>query len=345
MDPYALLTRGTSEVITEEEARTLITRKFTGYIGFEPSGIPHIALGLLWPRKIAEIVDAGCEMTVYLADWHAMVNDKLGRDMGRIRASGRIFERVMRRMGVPDGVKFIWASDVLDDPEYWKMLLNVAKNSSLKRLVRALPIMGRSETDANLDFSKYIYPLMQVTDIFFLEFDLALGGMDQRHAHMLARDIADKMGMKKVVAIHSPLISSLKGRGRMDPVSDPSAIKMSKSDVSSGIFMFDSPDEIRRKISASFCPAQTIAENPVADILKLVILPRYPQGITISRPEGKGGPIHVSDEAAFSQMYSSGGIHPADLKTTVADYLVELLEPMKALGEELRSDIDTVLSR
>ncbi len=342
MDRYGLLARGTSEVITEDEARKMVAGQYTGYIGFEPSGMPHIALGLMWPWKISEVVEAGCKMTVYLADWHAFVNDKLGRDMERIRASGRIFERVMRTMGVPDSVRFLWASEVLDDPEYWHMLLNVAKNSSLKRLVRALPIMGRSESDANLDFSKYIYPLMQVTDIFFLGFDLALGGMDQRHAHMLARDIADKMGKKKVVAVHTPLISSLKGKGRMDPVSDPNTVKMSKSDTSSGIFMFDSPEEVRRKISSSYCPQGEVAENPVVDIVKHVILPRFPKGITINRPENKGGPIVVENEDAFIQMFISGNIHPADLKSAVSDYIVKLLEPMHGLREELRKDLETV---
>jgi len=42
---------------------------------------------------------------------------------------------------------------------------------------------------------------MQVNDIFYNDFDVAFGGMDQRHAHMLARDIAERMHRKKVISI------------------------------------------------------------------------------------------------------------------------------------------------
>ena len=68
MDRYQLLTRNTIEVVTEEEARKLLDGKSTGYIGFEPSGLPHIAMGIMWPLKIRDAVESGIDMTVLLAD-------------------------------------------------------------------------------------------------------------------------------------------------------------------------------------------------------------------------------------------------------------------------------------
>ncbi|GAG83362.1 unnamed protein product, partial [marine sediment metagenome] len=55
---------------------------------------------------------------------------------------------------------------------------------------------------------------MQVSDIFYLELDVAYGGMDQRHAHMLARDISKKLGRKPPVALHTPLMTGLQAGGR-----------------------------------------------------------------------------------------------------------------------------------
>ena len=137
-------------------------------------------------------------------------------DINLIRESGNRLKNSMIYAGLSPEVEFIWASDVVANPSYWELLLQTAKNSSLLRIRRSLPIMGRTEEDADKDFSKYIYPLMQVTDVFYLNSDLALGGTDQRHAYMLARDIAEKMGRKKPVLMEMPLIASLKGRGRMD---------------------------------------------------------------------------------------------------------------------------------
>src|SRR5437867_13434657 len=91
---------------------------------------------------------------------------------------------------------------------------------------------------------------MQVADIHWMDLDLALGGMDQRHAHMLYRDVAPKIGWKQVVALHTPLLPSLDGGGRMDLI----AGKMSKSRPDSSILLNDSPQEVERKISKAFCP-------------------------------------------------------------------------------------------
>ncbi|MEM0156579.1 MAG: tyrosine--tRNA ligase [Thermoplasmataceae archaeon] len=313
------------EIVTPEELHSLSSGS-TGYIGFEPSGLPHIATGIMWPRKINRLVDSGISMKVLLADWHAMVNDKLGGDLQRIRESGTLMMKCMKAQGLYSEVEFVWADDLVSGSDYWKKLLMVAKNSNLSRIRRALPIMGRSEDDADSDFSKYIYPLMQVTDIFFMKLDVAVGGMDQRHAHMLARDIAAKMGEKKPVSLHAPLLGSLKGSGRMD-----SFKKMSKSDPDSAIFMSDSRKDVERKIKSAFCPVAEIEGNPLVEIMKHVVFPYLGREIIINRPQSKGGDITFRSYGEFELEYSSGKIHPMDLKAALSSYLNEMMEPSRSV--------------
>ncbi len=325
MFPVNILSRNMAEVVTVEEAEKLDPDSSTAYIGFEPSGLPHIATGILWAMKVKELAEAGVRVTVLLADLHSQINDKLGGDLKKIRESGKMIERCMKAYGLPSNVEFKWATDVVNDREYWTTLIKVAKSSTLSRLKRSLPIMGRTEEDAEGDFSKFIYPLMQVTDIIYSGFDIALGGMDQRHAHMLQRDIAERMGVKKVVSVHGNLLESLKGTGRMDPFK-----KMSKSDADSAIFMTDSESDVNRKISSAFCPVKEVSGNPVVDILKYIILPYSEDGIEITRPPSKGGAIRFKDFAEFSGVYERGEIHPLDLKKAVAAALNSLMEKGRA---------------
>ncbi len=315
------------EVVTEEELKELNLKNASAYIGFEPSGTAHIGTALLWTDRVNNLVNAGISVKILMADWHAMINDKLGGDLERIRQSGKLMVDCFRALGMDSRVEIIWASDMVNSPDYWMDLLKVAKSSSLPRLRRALPIMGRSEDDADKDFGKYIYPLMQVTDIFRLKVDICLGGMDQRHAHMLARDIADKLGAKKAVSLHGPLIGSLKGSGRMD---SENFKKMSKSDPDSGILVSDSPEEMRRKIGQAFCPVGQSKGNPVIDIAKYVLLPRM-NGIFIERPEKKGGPITIETAEMLESLYNEGKIHPMDLKSAVAENLARILEPARKI--------------
>ncbi|MEM3675830.1 MAG: tyrosine--tRNA ligase [Thermoplasmataceae archaeon] len=319
-----ILRRNMVEVVTPEEVTALGEKPLKAYIGFEPSGIPHIATGLMWPRKLNDLVEMGIDVTVLLADWHARVNDKLGGDIEKIRESGNLIRECMISVGLSRKVKFVWAKDLVSDTEYWEKLLDVAKHLGLPRIRRALPIMGRSEEEADRDFSKYIYPIMQVTDIIYMDLDIALGGMDQRHAHMLQRDVAEKVRAKKVIAVHGPLLGSLKGQGRMDVFQ-----KMSKSDPDSAILMSDSTDDIRRKIRSAFCPIREVDGNPVMDIFRHVIFPYSGSEVEVLRPPSKGGRIVFSDFDGLSKSYMDGEIHPADLKEAAAAYLDRLVEPAR----------------
>ena len=320
------LSRNMEEVVTAEEIKALSSTGAKAYIGIEPSGLPHIGTGFLWAKKMTEVYNQGVETTILLADWHAMINDKLGGDLDKIRESGETIMKTMRAFGLPDGVKFVWAKDVVANSDYWKLLLQVAKNSNLARITRALPIMGRSEEEAEKDFSKYIYPLMQVTDIFYMNLDIAFGGMDQRHAHMLARDIAEKMGRKKVISIHGSLLGSLKGSGRMDTFK-----KMSKSDPDSAIFISDSREEVNRKLKGAFCPAGQVEGNPVMDLFRHVVFPYIDHEVTIHRPPKKGGELQVKSYNELESLYLKNEIHPMDLKSAAADSLNELIEPGRAV--------------
>lgn len=329
MDSIDLVERNMVEIVTHDDLARLDLSKSKGYIGFEPSGIPHLGTAIIWKEKINDLVAAGVHMVVLLADWHARINDKLGGDMRLIRLSGEMLKGCLTAMGLSREVEFVWASDVVKDESYWETLLNVAKNANLSRLRRSLPIMGRTEDDADSDFSKYIYPLMQVTDIIYMGLDIAVGGMDQRHAHMLARDIQEKMGLKKVVSLHGPLLGSLLGSGRMD-----SFKKMSKSDPDSALFLSDSAEEIRRKLRNAFCPMGEIEGNPVTSIVREIFFPFSGKPLTIQRPEKKGGPFSVKNWDEFASMYLENKIHPMDLKAAVSEYLVELLAPAREFYSE-----------
>ncbi len=222
-----LVLQGAEEIVTEKEIRQVLeeVKDPTAYVGYEPSGFVHIGW-LIITKKIDQLIEAGFTVDVLLADWHAFINDKFGGDLEKIKACGEYFIHCYRAYGLGDAIdqgklKFVWASDMADSAGYWERVLRVAKSSSLSRIRRAMTIMGRKEEEGDLDTSKFIYPAMQAADIFELKVNLALGGMDQRHAHMLARDAADKLGWKKPTALHTPLLSSLSKGGRMEMVTGP----------------------------------------------------------------------------------------------------------------------------
>ncbi len=329
-----LITRNTAEVVTIEELKKLLEEKDhpKAYIGFEPSGLVHIGW-LIWMNKVRDFIEAGIDMYILEATWHAYINDKLGKNMELIRAAARLVRKVLEGLGADTSkIKFVDAEELISDKRYWEILIKASKNTTLARVRRALTIMGRKAGEAETDFSKLIYPLMQVTDIFYLDLDIALGGTDQRKAHMLQRDIAEKLGFRKVVAIHTPLLAGLAGPSkRMETVDEEALIdvKMSKSKPETAIFVHDKPDDIRRKIRKAYCPPRETAFNPIIDINKYILFAQPGFILHIERPSKYGGPIDITSFSELEELYKKGEIHPLDLKNATAEALIKYLEPIR----------------
>ena len=332
-----LATHNALEIVTQEELKSLFetNQSPSAYIGYEPSGFVHVGQ-LITASKIVDLQKAGVDVIIFLADWHALINDKLGGKLEDIRTCGEYLREVFFSLGVKESTKFVWANDLVSRPEYWEKFVRVCKASSLMRIKRAMTIMGRTEDEAEIDASKIMYPPMQVADIFELKVDIALAGMDQRRAHMLARDAAEKLGWKKPIALHTPLLVSLVGGGRMDPVE----AKMSKSSPDSAVFMHDGPEEINRKIKNAFCPPEAEG-NPVLDIMNLIVFPRLGK-VTIERPAKYGGEISFGSYQEIHTAYTTGKLHPQDLKKGASDSLIEILGPVRSYFEKHPANLKKV---
>lgn len=338
---YELITRNAEEVVTEEELMELLKKKEnpTAYIGFEPSGLVHMGWVLV-ASKIRDLADAGFKVIIFWADWHAAINDKLGGDIEDIRICARYMQDCFTALGVPsDKVEYKYASDIVSDTTYWEKVIMVAKATSLNRVKRSMTIMGRSEDEAEVDTSKIFYPILQVTDIYCMDVDLAYAGMDQRRAHMLARDVAEKLGWRKPVALHTPLLPGLGGGNRMDPAES----KMSKSKPDRNITIHDNKEDIARKMKKAFCPQERDSEdtNPVLMLCRYVIFPRMGR-LDIDRPEKFGGPVSYGSYEELTDAYFDGRLFPLDLKNGVSDALAKTLAPVSDYFEKKPDNFDAL---
>lgn len=338
-----LATRNTEEIITMKELRALLEVKSspTAYWGFEPSGLMHLGMGLICGAKIRDFVEAGFNFTIYLADWHAWINNKLGGNMENIRAAGEYFKHCFTALGVaPRKVRYVWASDLVKSRSYWEKVVRIAKSASLQRVWRALPIMGRGMDLTDIESAWIYYPCMQVADIFQMDLDVACAGIDQRKAHMLARDTAEKLGWKKPICIHTHLLMGLGGltekvEARFDEnrrLDTQISAKMSKSIPASCIFIHDSPEEIRAKLQRAFCPPKVAENNPVLEIVKYIVF-AWKGKLKVSRSERYGGSVEFQSYDLLERAYVKGEVHPLDLKNGVADVLIEILNPVREYFE------------
>ncbi|MGA3183789.1 MAG: tyrosine--tRNA ligase [Candidatus Dormibacteria bacterium] len=349
----ALIERNLAELLTREELPAMLARggRLKHYIGYEISGRVHLGGGLVAMAKVRDFQEAGVDCTVLLADWHTWINDKLGGDRDRIRRLAfSYYGEAMKASllcvgGDPANLRLILASDVYADParDYWATVIEVAKHTSVARMQRSVTILGRKEGEQH-DFAKLIYPAMQAADIFALGVHIAHAGMDQRKAHVVARDVATKIRINtlrdaagtaiKPLAAHHPLLTGLLKPDRWPVPPEEraealAAMKMSKSKPRSAVFVHDSPDEIRAKLRGAFCPPGEVELNPVIDWIERLCFDLGDPELRVERRPENGGLVTFSSIQEVRAAYVSGALHPMDAKTALADRLIDRLEPAR----------------
>lgn len=333
----------TEELVTDDSLKEIFENYEhpRHYIGFEISGKVHLGTGLCTTLKIKDFIEAGIKPTIFLADYHSWINGKLGGDLEKIRKIAKgYFKHCFVSLGLTeDKVDYVLASDIYDN-DYWADVLKVAKETTIKRMLRCITIMGRKETEG-VKSAVVFYPAMQAADIFKLDVQIAHAGMEQRKVHMLAHELAPKFGGAKFASLHHHLLPGLKGMERMSPTEDDLIdAKMSKSKPDSAIFIHDSEEDIKRKLMKAYCPEKTIEGNPVLEYAEYLIL--RDKTMKIERPEKFGGDLEIENAEELKKIYSEGKLHPMDLKNGVIAELSELLKPCREYFEKNKEYLEQV---
>ena len=308
-----LIKRNTAEIVTEDELLKLIKSKKQPvvYCGYEPSGAIHLG-HMVTITKLMDLQKAGFKVKVLLADLHAYLNKK--GDWKQIEKEVQHWATGIRALGLKAEV--VTGTSFQFKKEYWLDVIQMSLKTTINRGLRSMQEIARDIENATI--SQMLYPLMQVEDIKTLSVDVAQGGMEQRKIHMLARELLPELGFKAPIALHTPLITSLKGPGS----------KMSKSIPGSGISVIDSNDEIKNSIRNAYCPEKITEDNPILQIAQLVIFPRVKE-FKVERPIKFGGNVEFSSYAELENTYTEGRLHPVDLKAAVTKYLIEIIAPIR----------------
>jgi len=326
------------EIVTTEELKKLLEsgEPLIAYDGFEPSGQIHIAQGIVRAINVNKMIKAGVKFKMWVADWHAMANNKMGGDLEKIKIVGKYFIEVWKASGMDlDKVEFVWASDMVKNPDYWKLVIQIGRTNVLKRFIRTAEMMGRAESLDSLTGANIIYSCMQVADIFMLNAKITQLGMDQRKLNMLAREVGPQLGYWKPVVISHHMLMGLgkPASEESDALQRTIEVKMSKSLPDTAIFMTDTTEDVARKINKAYCLEGDTQNNPILEYCRYILFEKY-DSLTIERPEKFGGSITVHSFEELEDKFAQKQIHPMDLKQTVATKLNELLEPIRAHFEE-----------
>lgn len=328
-ESFDLITKNLQEVLNPQIIKNVLEvekRPVKLYWGTAPTGRPHC--GYFVPMtKLADFLKAGCEVTVLLADLHAFL-DNMKAPLEVVNYRAKYYEltikAILRSINVPiEKLKFVVGSSYQLSAEYTMDIFRMANMVSQNDCKRAGADVVKQV--ANPLLSGLIYPLMQALDEHYLDCDVQFGGVDQRKIFVLAEENLQSLGYKKRAHLMNPMVPGL-GQGG----------KMSASDPNSKIDLLEEPKQVKKKINSAFCSPGVVEDNGLLAFVQHVIQRiqelKFGEGhfeFFINRPDKFGGPITYNSFEQLRSDFKEEKLSPPDLKTGVADAIVELLEPIR----------------
>ncbi|KAL4988523.1 hypothetical protein BDW68DRAFT_90938 [Aspergillus falconensis] len=320
---FDLITENLAETLNPEIIESILAegRNPRIYWGTATTGRPHTGY-FVAAIKIAQLLAAGCEVVVLLADIHAFLDNlKAPLELVENRAKyyAKVIRAILESVGVPtEKLEFVLGSSYQKTPEY---TMDVYKLSSLVSEHDAKKAGAEIvKQSANAPLSGLLYSILQVLDEEHLKVDAQLGGMDQRKLFAAAVEWLPKIGYRKRAHLVTPMVAGLSGG------------KMSSSVQDSKIDLLDGPDVIQKKIRKAEAAPKVVEDNGVIAMVEYVLLPaaglKGKKEFVVERRDAE--PLVYTDIAKLKEDYANDILTPQALKPAVTAALTSLMAPIQA---------------
>lgn len=243
-EQIALIKRGASELISEEELRKKLARGKPLLIkaGFDPTA-PDLHFGhTVLFRKLAHFQRLGHKVVFLIGDYTAMIGDPTGRTELRpvltpqqVMANATTYKDQIGKILDVQKIETRFNSEWLG-PMRLADFLPVASRMTVPRLLERDDFTERIKAGASLTVTESLYPLLQAYDSVALKADVELGGSDQKFNLLLGRALQEKFGQEPQVVLTLPLLEGTDG-----------IHKMSKS-YGNSIGVTEAPEEMYGKV-------------------------------------------------------------------------------------------------
>ena len=102
-----------------------------------------VVQGVLKALSVNKLTTAGCRVKIWIADWFAQLNNKMGGDLKKIEVVGRYLIEIWKAVGMDlEGgkVEFLWSSKEINSRahEYWPLVMDIARRNKLPRIIRCV---------------------------------------------------------------------------------------------------------------------------------------------------------------------------------------------------------------
>lgn len=222
-EQIALLRRGTTEIISEQDLRKKLQldRPLRIKLGVDPTAA-HVTLG--WAvvlRKLRDFQRLGHTACLVIGDFTAMIGDPTGKSKTRkqltreeVQANVDAVSRQFYKILDPEKTEINFNKDWLGKMGF-EDVIRLCSRATVARIMERDDFSKRFEAHQPISMHELMYPLCQAMDSVELRADVELGGNDQKFNNLMGRTLMEQYGMEPQVVILSPLLVGTDGKEKM----------------------------------------------------------------------------------------------------------------------------------
>lgn len=216
-----VLTRGVANIIPgKDELEKVLKskRKLNIYLGIDPTA-PHIHLGHALPlRKLQAFVELGCNVTLLIGDFTALVGDTSDKESERpiltekeIKQNLQTYKKQAEKILDFSEVKIRHNSEWLEKLTF-KDVLKLKQQFSLNDFISREFIRKRLDRGKRVRLDETEYPIMQGYDSYFMDTDIQVGGTDQTFNMQAGRTLQKVLRNKESFVLTNVFLNGTDGR-------------------------------------------------------------------------------------------------------------------------------------
>ncbi|UYF99544.1 tyrosine--tRNA ligase [Halomonas sp. GD1P12] len=219
----ALLSRGTHEILVEDELRKKLEsgRKLRIKAGFDPTA-PDLHLGhSVLLTKMRQFQDLGHTVIFLIGDFTGRIGDPTGKNVTRkplteadVKANAETYKEQVFKILDREKTEVRFNAEWFGEMGAAKMI-ELAAQSTVARMLERDDFEKRYKANQSIAIHEFLYPLVQGYDSVALEADVELGGTDQKFNLLMGREIQKHFGQEPQVVITMPLLEGLDGVQKM----------------------------------------------------------------------------------------------------------------------------------
>ena len=218
-----LITRGTEEILVEEELKKKLDsgKKLNIKAGFDPTA-PDLHLGhTVLINKLRQFQTLGHNIIFLIGDYTGMIGDPSGKSATRpplsaeeIKENSKTYEKQIFKILDPDLTTVAFNSSWMNKMNAAD-LIRLASHHTVARMLERDDFDKRYKSNQAISIHEFLYPLIQGYDSVALDADVELGGTDQKFNLLVGRQLQELHAKSPQVVITMPILEGLDGSQKM----------------------------------------------------------------------------------------------------------------------------------